>query len=111
MSPRAAARLATLAFTRVYDYVAGKADWGSFNLRVEGRAGSETRAGAHVRPDVPTCLLDAPRRDGRADARAEPDQRARDDLRRAARWTSRARGRRARLIRAETLKVTAHALS
>ena len=63
MSPRAAARLATLAFTRVYDYVAGKADWGSFNLRVEGRAGSETRAGAHVRPDVPTCLLDERLRD------------------------------------------------
>ena len=57
MSPRAAARLATLGFTRVYHYVAGKADWGSFNLPLEGRNGSETRAGAHVRADVPTCRL------------------------------------------------------
>jgi CBS domain-containing protein len=58
MSPRAAARLATLGFTSVYDYAAGKADWGSFNLPLDGRAGTETRAGAHVRPDVPTCRLD-----------------------------------------------------
>jgi CBS domain-containing protein len=62
MSPRAAARLATLGFTPVYDYAAGKADWGSFNLPLEGRAGTETRAGAHVRSDVPTCLLDEPLR-------------------------------------------------
>jgi CBS domain-containing protein len=58
MSPRAAARLATLSFARVYDYVAGKADWGSFGLPLEGHAGSETRAGAHLRIDVPTCRLD-----------------------------------------------------
>lgn len=63
MSPRAAARLATLGFTRVYDYVAGKADWGSFNLPLEGRAGSATRAGAHARSDVPTCRLDEPLRE------------------------------------------------
>ena len=56
MSPRAAARLATLGF-RVYDYVAGKADWGSFNLPLDGRAGTETRAGAHARRGVPTCRL------------------------------------------------------
>lgn len=60
MSPRAAARLATLGFTGVYDYVAGKADWGSFNLPLEGRAGSEARAGAHVRSDIPTCRLGEP---------------------------------------------------
>jgi CBS domain-containing protein len=58
MSPRAAARLATLGFARVYDYVAGKADWGSFGLPLEGHAGTETRAGAHLRTDVPTCRLD-----------------------------------------------------
>ena len=63
MSPRAAARLATLGFAPVYEYVAGKADWGSFNLPLEGRNGSETRAGAHVRSDVPTCQLDEPLRD------------------------------------------------
>jgi CBS domain-containing protein len=62
MSPRAAARLATLGFIGVYDYAAGKADWGSFNLPLEGRAGMETRAGAHVRSDVPTYRLDEPLR-------------------------------------------------
>jgi CBS domain-containing protein len=35
--------------------VAGKADWGSAGLPLEGAEGSETRAGAHVRTDVPTC--------------------------------------------------------
>ncbi|MGH3090781.1 MAG: CBS domain-containing protein [Gaiellaceae bacterium] len=62
MSPRAAARLATLGFARVYDYVADKADWGSFNLPLDGRAGTETRAGAHLRRGVPTCRLTEPLR-------------------------------------------------
>ena len=53
MSPRAAARLAALGFTDVYDYVAGKADWGSAGLPLEGAAGSETRAATFARPDVP----------------------------------------------------------
>jgi hypothetical protein len=30
MSSRAASRLEALGFGQVYDYVAGKADWGSF---------------------------------------------------------------------------------
>ena len=60
MSPRAAARLESIGFTRVYDYVAGKADWGSAGLPLEGSSGSETRAGAHARRDVPTCRLDEP---------------------------------------------------
>ena len=55
MSPRAASRLETIGFTRVYDYVAGKADWGSAGLPLEGVSGNETRAGAHVRTEVPTC--------------------------------------------------------
>ena len=55
MSPRAASRLETLGFERVYDYVAGKADWGSAGLPLEGTDGSDTRAGAHVRTDVPNC--------------------------------------------------------
>jgi Mg/Co/Ni transporter MgtE len=58
MSPRAASRLASLGFEQVYDYAAGKADWGSAGLPLEGRNGSETRAGAHLRTDVPTCRLD-----------------------------------------------------
>lgn len=53
MSPRAAARLAALGFTDVYDYLAGKADWGSAGLPLEGAEGSEIRAGAFARPDVP----------------------------------------------------------
>ena len=58
MSPRAAARLESLGFVQVYDYVAGKADWGSFGLPLEGMEGSETGAGAHARSDVPTCRRD-----------------------------------------------------
>jgi len=59
MSPRAAARLASIGFTRVYDYVAGKADWAAAGLPLEGKSGSATRVGAHVRADVPTCHLEA----------------------------------------------------
>ncbi len=55
MSPRAASRLESLGFEQVYDYVAGKADWGSSGLPLEGAEGSETRAGAHVRTDAPNC--------------------------------------------------------
>lgn len=58
MSPRAAARLESIGFAHVYDYVAGKADWGSAGLPLDGENGSETRAGAHVRTDVPTCRPD-----------------------------------------------------
>lgn len=58
MSPRAASRLEALGFERVYDYVAGKADWGSAGLLLEGTNGSDSRAGAHVRTGVPTCRLD-----------------------------------------------------
>jgi CBS domain-containing protein len=55
MSPRAASRLESIGFEQVYDYVAGKADWGSAGLPLEGTNGTETRAGAHLRADVPTC--------------------------------------------------------
>jgi CBS domain-containing protein len=40
----------------VYDYVAGKADWGAAGLPLDGTLGP--RAGEHVRRDVPTCRLD-----------------------------------------------------
>jgi CBS domain-containing protein len=56
MSPRAAWRLESIGFSKVYDYVAGKADWGSFGLPLEGTKGP--RAGEHVRADVPTCRLE-----------------------------------------------------
>jgi CBS domain-containing protein len=57
MSPRAAWRLESIGFEHVYDYVAGKADWGSFGLPFEGAEGSETRVGAYIRTDVPNCWL------------------------------------------------------
>jgi CBS domain-containing protein len=56
MSPRAAWRLESLGLVHVYDYVAGKADWGAAGLSLEGRLG--TRAGEIARGDVPTCRLD-----------------------------------------------------
>src|SRR5437762_10612716 len=58
MSPRAASRLEALGFPRVYDYVAGKADWGSFGLPVEGNADSSTRVFHVAATLVPTCQLD-----------------------------------------------------
>jgi CBS domain-containing protein len=57
VSPRAASRLESIGFEQVYDYVAGKADWGSFALPLEGEEGSQTRVGAYVRTDPPTCQL------------------------------------------------------
>ncbi len=57
MSPRAAWRLESLGFTKVYDYVAGKVDWLAGGLPVEGKLAGVLRAGAAVRKDVPTCSL------------------------------------------------------
>src|SRR5262249_62059444 len=68
--PRAAWRLESIGFTRVYDYVAGKADWGSFGLPLEGRRQSGTRVGAHLQTDVPTCALDESLPAGRERGRA-----------------------------------------
>jgi CBS domain-containing protein len=66
MSPRAAWRLESIGFTEVHDYVAGKADWGSAGLPLEGTRGSDTRVGAYLRRDVPTCRLDERLADVRA---------------------------------------------
>jgi Mg/Co/Ni transporter MgtE len=63
VSPRAAWRLESLGFKRVYHYAAGKADWGSFGLPIEGRRHSGTRVGAHLQSDVPTCGLEESLRD------------------------------------------------
>jgi len=54
----------------VHDYVAGKADWGSAGLPLEGTRGSDTRVGAYLRRDVPTCRLDERLSDVRARVRA-----------------------------------------
>jgi len=58
VSPRAASRLETLGFRRVYDYVAGKADWGSYGLPLDGHADSSTRVSSFAATEPPTCRLD-----------------------------------------------------
>ena len=58
MSARGASRLESIGFEQVYDYSAGKADWGSFGLPLDGDATSGTRVGAHLGTDVPTCWLE-----------------------------------------------------
>ena len=57
MSPRAAARLETLGFTKVYDYVAGKTDWLAAALPSEGRSANELAAADIVRSDDIVCHL------------------------------------------------------
>jgi Mg/Co/Ni transporter MgtE len=47
-----------MGFEQVYDYEAGKSDWGSFGLPREGTATDELSAGEIARRDVPTCSLD-----------------------------------------------------
>ena len=49
----------------MYDYAAGKADWGSFGLPLEGERHSGTRVGAHLQAEVPTCTLEESLRDVR----------------------------------------------
>ncbi len=49
MSPRAAARLETLGFTKVYDYVNGKADWLAAALPSEGLSAGYSTAGSTLR--------------------------------------------------------------
>jgi len=46
-----------MGFRRVYDYVAGKKDWGSYGLPHEGSKVPERLAGDLARRDVPTCKL------------------------------------------------------
>jgi CBS domain-containing protein len=58
MSARAAWRLEAMGFVLVYDYVAGKADWGAAGLPREGTTAGEPTAGEVARTDVPTCRLD-----------------------------------------------------
>ena len=58
MSPRAAWRLESLGFTDVYEYAAGKSDWGAYGLPLEGEVTKMARVKDLARPDVPTCGLD-----------------------------------------------------
>jgi Mg/Co/Ni transporter MgtE len=47
-----------MGFEQVYDYEAGKRDWGSYGLPREGTVTREPSAGELARLDVPTCRLD-----------------------------------------------------
>ena len=60
MSPRAACRLETLGFARVYDYVLGKADWLAHGLPTEGEQADLPRAKDLLSDDVVTARLDEP---------------------------------------------------
>jgi hypothetical protein len=60
MSPRAACRLATLGFSRTYDYAAGKVDWMARNLSVEGSDADRDTIGRHLRRDVVTVWIADP---------------------------------------------------
>jgi CBS domain-containing protein len=66
MSPRAAWRLESLGFGRVYDYAAGKLDWLGAGLPIEGRFEGWPTAGTVARKDIPTCRLDEPMGEVRA---------------------------------------------
>jgi Mg/Co/Ni transporter MgtE len=57
MSARAASRLATLGFTDVYRYQAGKADWFAAGLPREGAEAHVPRVADVAKRDVPTCAL------------------------------------------------------
>ncbi len=58
MSPRAACRLETLGFAKVYDYVPGKVDWLAHNLPSDGDHAERFTAGMLARDDVPTVTLE-----------------------------------------------------
>ena len=47
-----------MGFSRVYDYVAGKKDWGSYGLPREGTNVPSRTAGDAADREVPTCTLD-----------------------------------------------------
>jgi Mg/Co/Ni transporter MgtE len=58
MAPRAAARLETLGFNKVYEYKAGKEDWLASGLPSEGHQAAEPTIASVVRRDVPRFGLD-----------------------------------------------------
>ena len=58
MSPRAACRLETLGFQRVYDYMPSKVDWMARGLPVEGEEEAAAQVKDFVRDDVVRAALD-----------------------------------------------------
>ncbi len=59
-----------MGFTEVYDYEAGKKDWGSYGLPREGTQAAELTGGEVARRDVPTCTLEDDLREVRESVRA-----------------------------------------
>src|SRR5437870_5328311 len=57
MSARAAWRLESLGFAKVYRYTAGKADWTANGLPTVGEEAGRTTVADVARRDVPTCRL------------------------------------------------------
>ncbi len=57
MSPRAAWRLESLGFSKVFDYAPGKLDWLSAGLPAEGALAGLPNLGTVARGDVVTCQL------------------------------------------------------
>ena len=57
MAPRAAARLETLGFEQVFEYLAGKLDWLAAGNPTEGENSKRPRAGDVARKDVLVCAL------------------------------------------------------
>jgi CBS domain-containing protein len=60
MNARAAWRLESLGFSRVYRYAPGKDDWLAAGLPTEGPGAAKLRAGSVARRDPPTCRPDDP---------------------------------------------------
>jgi CBS domain-containing protein len=58
MSARAAWRLESFGFGRVFRYTPGKADWFASGLPREGEFAAVPRVGDAARRDAPTCGLD-----------------------------------------------------
>jgi len=58
LSPRAAWRLESLGFDKVFDYVPGKVDWLAYGLPVEGEQAEFPMVIDRMERDVPTCQLD-----------------------------------------------------
>ena len=58
LSPRAAWRLETLGFLRVYDYTGGKSDWFAAGLPREGRLSNTPRTADKARKTDVICRLD-----------------------------------------------------
>ncbi|MBA3399959.1 MAG: hypothetical protein H0U01_08360 [Acidimicrobiia bacterium] len=60
MSPRAAWRLESIGFEKVYDYVGSKMDWLGAGMPFEGTDADEPRLALLADPAVPTCSVDEP---------------------------------------------------